>query len=598
MPLISYTSERDERRLIVILYFGTLALLLILLYATFTNLRLYTNSVREIRKFNLAQIELNGLLSSLQDQETSARGYLLTRDPSYLGPYTGAIDRDAAHFARADSLLNEDGRHAQLSMLRMKCTEVEELLAQLVQDTLPDGPMDPEVSTRLYRSKAAMDEVRILHAQLLGRIQLEREGFMRIEMRDGVNAPAMLILYSVLAIAATALLFSRLSRALRATENSKLLLQQKISQLDKEVENRTSIQGLLQKVLDTSPNGIMTFRAVKDANGSIIDFEFLSSNRRANVILRRSELTGKRLLKEMPENGASGSFRAYVNVTLTGTPYRDEFQYKWEGSNLWFSTHAVRFEDGFMVTFADITEQKRAQEVNVEADRLALTGQITRTVAHEVRNPLTNIHLAVEQLHDEVLEKEAIVQPFFQIIDRNLKRIGTLIKEMLESTKKRDLDLAPCKVEDIVHNALKQVADRLALKGIKSEVQVADDLPEVLVDRELIDLAITNIAVNAAEAMEPGKGELRMGAQRIGDEVLLEISDNGKGIPQEGLLRLFEPFYSGRPGGLGLGLTTARSILNSHRIKLEVQSTVGAGTTFTLRIPAEVFVPATLAVND
>ena len=86
-----------------------------------------------------------------------------------------------------------------------------------------------------------------------------------------------------------------------------------------------------------------------------------------------------------------------------------------------------------MVTFSDITEQKHAQEVNAEADRIALTGQITRTVAHEVRNPLTNIHLAMEQLHDEVRQKEEQVKPFFQIIDRNLKRIGALINGMLES---------------------------------------------------------------------------------------------------------------------------------------------------------------------
>ncbi|MCC7502455.1 MAG: hypothetical protein IT229_07985, partial [Flavobacteriales bacterium] len=141
-----------------------------------------------------------------------------------------------------------------------------------------------------------------------------------------------------------------------------------------------------------------------------------------------------------------------------------------------------------------------------------------------------------------------------------------------------------------VHNALKSVNDRLELKGIKSEIGLANELPAVMVDCELINLAITNIAVNAVEAMEPGKGQLRLGAYRLGDEVLLEIADNGKGIPPENLNRLFEPFYSGRTGGLGLGLTTTRSILNSHRIKLEVQSMVGHGTTFTLRFPSEVLV--------
>jgi len=591
MSLIPFTSERDERRLIVILYFGTLALLLILLYATVTNMRRYTDSVNEIRTYNLAQMELTDLLSRLQDQESAARGFLLTNDTAYLQPSSGARDRNAVHFEKVDSLLTGDGWHAQLGMLLVRCNEVEELLAELVNDRSSLAPTSEKALQRLARSKAAMDEVRVLHATLLAQIHLEREGYMRTEVRDGLDAPLMLILYSVLAIAATALLFSRLSRALRSTETSKQLLQEKVGELGLEVKTRTSVQGLLQKVLDTSPNGIMTFQSIKDLTGRIVDFEFISSNQRANAIVGRNDLFGKRLLSEMPENGTSGLFDAFVTVVSTGTAFRNEFQYKGEGIDLWFSTHAVRFEDGFMVTFADITEQRHAQEVNAEADRIALTGQITRTVAHEVRNPLTNIHLAIEQLHDEVQDRDELVLPFFQIIDRNLKRIGTLIKEMLESSKKRDLDLMHCKLEDIVNNALKQVQDRLALKGIKSEMVVANDLPEVLADCELINLAITNLAVNAVEAMETGKGALRVGAYRVGDEVVMEIADNGKGIPQENIARLFEPFYSGRPGGLGLGLTTTRSILNGHKVKLEVHSEVGQGTTFTLRFPAEVCVP-------
>lgn len=590
MPLIPYTGERDERRLLVILYFGTLALLLILLYATFTNFQQYKGSVKEIRRFNYALIELNGLLASLQDQETSVRGYLLTNDTAYLAPFHGAGLRDSIHFHNVDSALAEGSWHAQLGWLKVKYTEVEDLLESMITDSVGERRVAEIDRAEMDGSKLAMDEVRQVHARLLAQIQMERESFLWTERWDRLAAPVMLVLYSALAIAATALLFSRLSRALLGVERSKLMLQGKVAELDQEVLARTSIQGLLQKVLDTSPNGIMTFRSVRNAEGVVIDFEFRSSNHRANAIVGREDLLGKRLLTEMPGNESSGLFDGYVQVASTGVPFRREFYYRGEGVNLWFSTHAVRFEDGFMVTFTDITEQKHAQEVNAEADRIALTGQITRTVAHEVRNPLTNIHLAVEQLHDEVQDRDELVQPFFQIIDRNLKRIGTLIKEMLESSKKRELDLVACTIEDIVHTALKHVNDRLELKGIKSEIGLAGDLPTVMADRELIDLAITNIAVNAVEAMEPGKGRLRMSAYRFGDEVLLEITDNGKGIPPENLSRLFEPFYSGRTGGLGLGLTTTRSILNSHRIKLEVRSVLGQSTTFTLRFPSEVFV--------
>jgi signal transduction histidine kinase len=343
-------------------------------------------------------------------------------------------------------------------------------------------------------------------------------------------------------------------------------------------------------VLDISPNGIMSFKAIRDGQGRIIDFEFLSSNRAANAMVKRDDLVGKRLLREMPENADAGLFEAYCNVVTTGKPFKKEFHYKADGIDSWFANEAVASEDGFVVTFMDVTEQRLAHEVAAESERLALTGQITRTVAHEVRNPLTNIHLAVEQLQDEVDAKDPDLAPFFDIIDRNLKRIGTLIREMLESAKKRELSLVPCAMDDIVKNALKRVADRLALRGMRAIVEVEPDLPQVMADCELIDLAITNLAVNAVEAMEPEKGVLRFTVRRAGDDVLMEITDNGKGIAPEELSRLFEPFYSGRTGGLGLGLTTARSIFHSHQVKLEPRSAVGEGTTFALRFPSRTFV--------
>lgn|GEM_PF-409884 len=591
MPLIAYSKERDERRLVGILYAGTLALLLILLYATYSNMQRHTEAVAEVRKYNLALIELNVLLSSLQDQETATRGYLLTNDGAYLEPYHRASGRDKPIFSELDTLLESAGWRVQLGILRVNYHRVEGFLEELIAQAFVGPALTEEEAELLDQSKAAMNAVRIIHARMVSQIELEREAFLPTATREGLDAPIMLVLYSALAIAATALLFWRLSRSLRISEEIQLTLQVKVADLDKEIGTRTSVQGMLQNVLDISPNGIMAFRALRDGAGTIVDFEILSSNQEANAILLRDDLVGERLLARIPEHFTAGLFEAYVHVVKTGVPFRKDLHYAASGADLWFSTHAVRFEDGFMVTFTDITEQKRAQEINAETDRIALTEQITRTVAHEVRNPLTNIHLAVEQLHDEVQDRDELVLTFFQIIDRNLKRIGTLINGMLESSRKRDLSLEPCSMQDIVNTAMKHVEDRSALKQIKGEAQVATGLPEVLADRELINLAVSNIAVNAVEAMEPGKGRLTMKVHRVGDEMLMEIADNGKGIAPQNLNRLFEPFYSGRPGGLGLGLTTTRTILNSHQIKLDVRSTVGAGTTFTLRLPSSIFVP-------
>lgn len=591
--MVELQKDREERRLTTMLYIGTVVVMLILLYATYQNFRKYARTVREVTVHNMALLELEGMLSSLRDAETGVRGYLLTHDTVFLEPYRLANRRIYDHTARLGLYGLNESDSLGLDELRRLSSALEWMWRSLVFNSPRMAPSDTALVYGLGESKAVMDLIRVVHDRL-GRDRTHRRDVLLAQERtEGVDAPFMLVIYSLLAILATAILFWRLTRTLRRNEEVRLALRAKVRDLDMEVAQRSSLQAQLQQVLDVSPSGIMSFRSIRDAGGRIVDFEWLSSNRMANASVGRDDLVGKRLLEEMPENKTTGLFDAYVRTVEEDAHSVKEFHYSGSGLNSWFRHHAVKLEDGFMVTFSDITEQKRAEQINQESDRLELTAQITRTVAHEVRNPLTNIHLALEQIQDEVLDRQDAVQPYFAIIDRNLKRIGTLIKEMLESSRKRELDPVPCSMDDFVNNALKTVGDRLSLKGMTSSVEITPDLPEVMADCELMNMAITNIGVNAVEAMEPGKGRLLFKVSRDPSAVVMEISDNGKGIPPENIQRLFEPFYSGRPGGLGLGLTAARSILHSHGVQLDVRSTVGVGTTFTLRFPERIFVPGT-----
>jgi len=581
----NYTEERDERRLTVILYFGTIVLMLVLLYASYANMRRYDAAVKQVKRYNSALLEIENVLIDLQNMETSVRGFLLANDSAYLEPYHRSIYNTQHHFERADSLLPEDTWRVQLGSLERAQENVAARLGILVQAKVTDPSLALLPLEELGRSKAAMDAFREVHAHVTASARSERAQYLRAEDTDWLNAPIMVVLYSILAIAATALLFWRLSKSLTRTEHAKLELQQKLTELDKEVAARSTVQDMLQKVLDISPNGIMTLRAIRDGSNGIVDFQFLTLNKVANNVAGAEDLKGKYLLKENPASEGDSRFQSYAEVVRSKVPARNEFRHVGTMGEVWYANHVVPFEDGIMVTFSDITEQKRLQDLSTEAERLNLTGQITRTVAHEVRNPLTNIHLALEQLGDEVEREDELIKPFFDIITRNLDRIGNLIKGMLESSKERELDLGPCRMEDLVHDMVAQVKDRLKLKEMRCEVFLGEDLFQVAADRELINLALTNIAVNAIEAMEPGKGILTVHAESSGEGLVLEISDNGKGIAPEEIDRLFQPFYSSRSGGLGLGLTTTRSILHGHGIKLQVRSELGEGSTFTLRFP-------------
>ncbi|MCC6400365.1 MAG: CHASE3 domain-containing protein [Flavobacteriales bacterium] len=591
MPLKELRKDREERRVATFLFGGTMVMLLVLLYITFTNMRQYEDAVHEVRQDNLMLVEAEGMFAGLRDSEIGIRGFLLSGDSSFLVPYQEGLRSFQEHRARL-SLHGMDGADSAIERrMAIRVKVLENQWRRLLAEPQPDRKADPRWAELLRSAKVAMDSLRADHRSLIERTERDRNASLLEESGEGGDPPFMLFTFSVLAMMPSVILFWRLSRTLRRTEEVRLALRYKVRDLDAEVGNRTRLQQLLQKVLDVSPSSIMSFKAVRDPNGQILDFEWLSSNTRANATLRRDDLVGKRLLQETPENGPSGLFDAYAMVVERDIDFVKEIHFKEDHIDTWFRAHAVKLEDGLMVTFTDITDQKRAEQVHIEADRLELTSQITRTVAHEVRNPLTNIQLALEQLVDEVDDRKELASPYAAIIERNVGRIGTLIKEMLESSRKHELKPVRCTVDDLIGALVRSVSDRLELRGMTAVVDVQPSLPDVLVDRDLIGLALTNIAVNAVEAMESKHGVLRLQAARDGHSVVLRIADNGRGISPENLQRLFEPFYSGRSGGLGLGLTTARSILRGHGVLLDVESAVGHGTTFTLRFPAQTLVP-------
>ena len=214
------------------------------------------------------------------------------------------------------------------------------------------------------------------------------------------------------------------------------------------------------------------------------------------------------------------------------------------------------------------------------AERLSMTGKIARTVAHEVRNPLTNLTLALEGLKDELPSDNESVKLYSDIIERNANRIEQLIGEMLNSSKPKELNLELHTLENVLDETLLLAVDRMNLNQMRLEKNIEPDLPRILVDKEKIKIAFLNIIINALEAMQPGKGVLKLDAVLTGGSIIIRIADNGKGIQHDDLEKLFDPFYTSKEDGMGLGLTSTKNILNSHSATIDVTSKIGEGTTF------------------
>ena len=231
----------------------------------------------------------------------------------------------------------------------------------------------------------------------------------------------------------------------------------------------------------------------------------------------------------------------------------------------------------------DITNLKKIEKATLQGEKLAATGRLVRTIAHEVRNPLNNITLSVEQMQQDI--KEEPMQLYMDIISRNGKRINDLIGELLNTSRPSENTLEKQTLQTILDDVIAASIDRLTLKRMKLQVSYPNSTQDIMADKEKLKLALLNIVINAVEAMEEQKGQLSISLQQMNNKVLLVISDNGCGISDEDISRMFEPYFTQKRNGVGLGLTFTLNILQAHKANIEVTSRIGAGTAFNITFP-------------
>lgn len=232
---------------------------------------------------------------------------------------------------------------------------------------------------------------------------------------------------------------------------------------------------------------------------------------------------------------------------------------------------------------SDITSRRQSERERLFSEKIAVSGRLIRMLAHEVRNPLTNITLSAEQLESEFDDDE--FRFYTQIIKRNCSRINELITQLLQSSRPGEVNLVPGDMSEVMDEALAAADDRLQLKKINIRKRYASDIPKIGLDKTSLQLAYLNLINNAIEAVEEADGVLTISLQIQGEELKVLIADNGCGISEEVMQQIFEPYFTGKNTGMGIGLATTLSIVHSHGGRIDVQSEIGSGTTFTLSFP-------------
>lgn len=237
----------------------------------------------------------------------------------------------------------------------------------------------------------------------------------------------------------------------------------------------------------------------------------------------------------------------------------------------------------------DVSEQRALTDRMVQADKMVLLGQLSAGVAHEIRNPLAAINLNLQVLQRKT-PPESTDAVYVQTAIHGVERIAKIVEATLNFSRPAVTNVQSEDVNALIRSSLELTRSTFSRKTISINVSLADDLPQVALDAKQIQQVLINLLTNAADAIR-AKGQITIQSYRElitrrGDQyVVIAVTDTGIGISEEDLTKIFNPFFTRKAEGTGLGLPITQRIIHQHSGSIDVESTVGIGTTFYVKLP-------------
>ena len=258
----------------------------------------------------------------------------------------------------------------------------------------------------------------------------------------------------------------------------------------------------------------------------------------------------------------------------------------------WFSVRGKVFHrrdehwvDEYVLLIRNINQQKETQKALINAEKFSILGEIARTLAHELRNPITSIGMASQVLMQNLPESQKKAsEKYFKILENSTKTLNDLVSNLLNSSNYNKTVLKKQELAGIMESILEKASDRIYLAGIEVKRDYKGPY-YILADRDKLEIALLNIIVNASEATVPDEGIVSIEIKEEEKDIMLRISDNGQGLEKEQMERLFDAFYTTKKTGVGVGLNSVKNILEEHDSKIEVDSELNKGTCFRIYFP-------------
>jgi signal transduction histidine kinase len=236
----------------------------------------------------------------------------------------------------------------------------------------------------------------------------------------------------------------------------------------------------------------------------------------------------------------------------------------------------------------------RARELETqlhEAERGAVVGRLAAAIAHEIRNPLNYINLTLDHLRSTFApadpEKGETFERLTDQLKTEVRRINRHITDFLKYSRPSMIELQRMDLRSEAEDALRVIQAQADESGIAMRLEVEENMPSAMADREALRSVLTNLLVNGLQAIDGDGGNVRIAIRpdQGGDRAVIEISDTGRGIAPEDIAKVFEPYYSTKETGTGLGLAIVKKAIDDHGGTISVTSKQGSGTTFTITLP-------------
>ncbi len=543
---------------------GILLALIVLIITSIVSYNTFNTAIEESRMVTHSyevKVEIEKAISYMKDAETGLRGFLLTRDSSFLEPYNNAKKLIDPTYQKL-SLITTDNPNQQKRVVALKIIGEERIkYLDSLKNYYTIFLNDTIITKRLFlNGKRLMDNAR----EIVKHMEMEENHLLNSRFGDTQNyinqAKVIIIIFMLVAVLIISVSFFLLLKSIKE-------LQEKEKTYRNVFEYSSDMICLCTKdlsIIEANPLFIKVFGleplANKQVNMNTFFIDTGESNRINHLIainknIMRSKISFKGLKGE--EHICLANFNLMDATTKT-----------------------------YSVVLTDITQQELMQKENLALERFSNIGKVSRLLAHEVRNPLTNINLAVEGISADNSNEDLL--PYIDIIVRNSKRINSIVTELLNSTKPNVPEYADVDIEELFAAVLLLAKDRIEFQHVTVNEKFASPLPTIKGDSEKLTIALLNIIINAIEALPKENGVIHIEVFATNEDLLqINITDNGIGMNEETIQHIFQPFYTKKVNGTGLGLAGAQNIILMHKGNISVNSNLNSGTKFIIQLPFE-----------